>query len=206
MKGGINTKRCIQETALGLFARRGYNAVSIRDICGEVGIKESSIYYHYQSKQAIMDAIIEEVAEVVGEKVKSFDDAFAKAEKVSVEAMCKVAVHVLDGYYLHPYVLRVISMLSIERMHDENAAAQYRRIVFELPLFQQKKVFGQMMERGYIKGDNPETLAQQYCAIIYLAFEKNCVGSLAKDAGIELARQEISMNIADMYRKMRGVS
>jgi antitoxin component of RelBE/YafQ-DinJ toxin-antitoxin module len=37
----------------------GFSAVSIRDICGKVEIKESSVYYHYKNKQAILDAILQ---------------------------------------------------------------------------------------------------------------------------------------------------
>ena len=47
-------RRKITATALALFAQRGYDGVSVRDICKQVGIKESSLYYHFPSKQAIL--------------------------------------------------------------------------------------------------------------------------------------------------------
>ena len=37
-----STKEKITATALALFAQRGYDGVSVRDICKQVGIKESS--------------------------------------------------------------------------------------------------------------------------------------------------------------------
>ena len=43
------TKQQIFEVSLDLFSKKGYSAVSIRDICKYVQIKESSIYYHFKN-------------------------------------------------------------------------------------------------------------------------------------------------------------
>ena len=45
----MTTKEKITETALDLFSQRGYDGVSVRDIARAVGIRESSIYNHFQS-------------------------------------------------------------------------------------------------------------------------------------------------------------
>ena len=47
------TKQKILSISLKLFADRGYHAVSIRDICREVPIKESTLYYYFQNKREI---------------------------------------------------------------------------------------------------------------------------------------------------------
>ena len=47
----MNTKEKILDVSLSMFSTSGYEAVSIRDICRTVGIKESSIYYHFKNKQ-----------------------------------------------------------------------------------------------------------------------------------------------------------
>lgn len=52
-----DTRERILEVSLELFSLRGTEAVSIRDICAQVGIKESSVYYHFKNKQAIVDEI-----------------------------------------------------------------------------------------------------------------------------------------------------
>ncbi|WP_424359154.1 TetR/AcrR family transcriptional regulator [Methanocella sp. MCL-LM] len=57
--GEKSTKEKIFDAAVDLFAERGYEGVSIRDIAGAVGIKESSVYKHYASKDAILDSVFE---------------------------------------------------------------------------------------------------------------------------------------------------
>ena len=55
----MTTKEKILDTALELFSQRGYNGVSVRDIARAVGIRESSIYNHFESKKAIFDGIVD---------------------------------------------------------------------------------------------------------------------------------------------------
>ena len=44
-----DTKKRIRDTALKLFAERGYAGVSVSDIAVGVGIKAPSLYKHYSS-------------------------------------------------------------------------------------------------------------------------------------------------------------
>ena len=198
-----NTKEKIEQIALELFSRYGYRAVSIRDICKELGFRESSIYYHFANKQAIMDALLEKIESLIETMRNQFDTAFARAGEVSNEDICKVAVGVLNDYLLNPYVYKMIATLTIERMSDQKAADTYQNLVFTFPLEQQEKVFGQMIERGYIKENQAEVLAQEYYSIIYFSFQKNCMGMELTEERKEQARNEIESNMRDLYQKMR---
>ena len=53
-----NTKEKIFDASIDLFSQYGYTGVSIRQIAKEVGIKESSIYNHYKSKESILESIL----------------------------------------------------------------------------------------------------------------------------------------------------
>ena len=198
-----NTKEKIEQIALELFSRYGYRAVSIRDICKELGFRESSIYYHFANKQAIMDALLEKIEGLIETMRHQFDTAFSRAEEVSNEAMCKVAVGILDNYLLNPYVYKMIATLTIEQMADQKAADTYQKLVFTFPLEQQEKVFRQMIERGYIKENQVGVLAQEYYSIIYFSFQKNCIGMELTEERKERARSEIEINMSDLYQKMR---
>src|SRR4051812_49215131 len=51
-----DTKAALIDVALKLFAQRGYAGTSIRAIAREIGLSESVLYAHFESKQAIYDA------------------------------------------------------------------------------------------------------------------------------------------------------
>ncbi|MCA8900448.1 MAG: TetR/AcrR family transcriptional regulator [Hyphomonas sp.] len=49
----------ILETALELFCRNGFAGTSIRQIAAKVGLSPSSLYNHFDGKDAILEALIE---------------------------------------------------------------------------------------------------------------------------------------------------
>src|SRR4030042_2279296 len=51
------TRNKIFHAAVDLFAERGYDRTSVRDIASAVGITERAVYGHYPSKESILDAI-----------------------------------------------------------------------------------------------------------------------------------------------------
>ena len=53
-----DTKAMLLAAALRLFARHGYAGTSIRAIAREVGLSESVLYAHFDSKQAIFEAVL----------------------------------------------------------------------------------------------------------------------------------------------------
>ena len=50
------TKEKIMQTALHLFARDGYEAVSVSAIAGELGMTKGALYKHYKNKRDIFDS------------------------------------------------------------------------------------------------------------------------------------------------------
>lgn len=54
MSSPKSTRQAIFEAAVDLFAEQGYHEVSMRKIADAVGIRSSSIYNHYESKNEIL--------------------------------------------------------------------------------------------------------------------------------------------------------
>lgn len=158
----MNTKERIAQVALKQAARRGFEAVSIRDIAGEVGIKESSVYFHYKNKQAIFDALLSDVrGHMEGMKAR-FGARFDEGGEVTEEAFVAVAVHYLHGFFGSEPMHLFVDMLSIERHASEAAAQVYRELLFEVPIAHQRQVFAQMQARGIFRPGDAEALAREY--------------------------------------------
>lgn len=66
-----NTNEKIRYVAFRLFLEKGYEATNIRDICEEVNIKASSLYFYYKSKQELFFSIYDDIW---GEKLKYIQD------------------------------------------------------------------------------------------------------------------------------------
>lgn len=57
-EGFTPARRRVFEAAIRLFGERGYHAVSVRDIAGEVGLKPMALYAHARSKQDLLFEIV----------------------------------------------------------------------------------------------------------------------------------------------------
>jgi AcrR family transcriptional regulator len=57
---GAETRKEAQRVARELFTTRGYEATSLRQIAEVVGINKASLYYHFPSKEAILQSLFEE--------------------------------------------------------------------------------------------------------------------------------------------------
>jgi AcrR family transcriptional regulator len=53
----------ILDVAEALFNRKGYDATSISDIIDQVGVARATVYYHFKSKEDVLDALLERTAE-----------------------------------------------------------------------------------------------------------------------------------------------
>jgi len=59
----LETRDRIVACALALFARRGYAATSIQDIVGEAQVTKPALYYYFDSKAALYQAIVDRAHE-----------------------------------------------------------------------------------------------------------------------------------------------
>ena len=57
-----NRKEEILIVALHLFARDGYEAVSVSQIAGELDMTKGALYRHYKSKRDIFDCIVQRMS------------------------------------------------------------------------------------------------------------------------------------------------
>lgn len=60
-----DTRQEILDAARRLFNQRGYNGVSLQDIAKAVGISKGNLSYHFQKKEGIAEALIEENADTL---------------------------------------------------------------------------------------------------------------------------------------------
>src|SRR6201996_427168 len=63
-----NRGRALLAAAVELFASRGFDATSIRDIAAEAHVQPASVYYHYPSKEALLVAIVDRAAAQVAQQ------------------------------------------------------------------------------------------------------------------------------------------
>jgi AcrR family transcriptional regulator len=58
-KRSLETRQRIMEAALDCFARDGYTAAGVAEICKKAGISKGAFYHHFPTKQAVFLALLQ---------------------------------------------------------------------------------------------------------------------------------------------------
>ena len=120
-----NTKQEILEASLELFSVQGFEATSISQIANAVGVRKASLYSHFGSKQAILDALVQEVLEQY-EGHSLFARADWENDAGRLPQTADDAVQMIQGqirYILHdPGIRRARKMLVIEQFQNPKLA------------------------------------------------------------------------------------
>jgi AcrR family transcriptional regulator len=64
-----DTRRRIQEVALELFARQGYEKTSLREIAEHLGVTKAALYYHFKTKEDILSSVADDLARPIDELI-----------------------------------------------------------------------------------------------------------------------------------------
>ena len=165
-----NTRELILQEALTMFAEKGYAALSMRDLASAVGIRVSSIYHHFSSKQEIFDALIQRANDMKDSLQTVFINAFSKTETVEQEAFVQAGVFFLTGYLQNPQIAPLLKVLECERLHNKEADRAWHDLVIVAPLAHEANIFMALKKRGEIGEESVEDLAAEYQAAIMLAY------------------------------------
>ena len=187
----MSTKEKILREALNLFSVRGYDAVSLRDIASAVGIRESSLYNHFENKQHLYDSIVEwcmarsneyfHDAHLIGDDRAFAADAATVGMygRMSEDQFVETAGRVFEAIFADEISVKLRRMLTIEQFRGEKQARLFREISFESSLRFQTQLFRAMIDAGYFIQTDPEMMALEFCAPVFLIFYK--FGSGAED-------------------------
>ena len=80
------TKRRIFNTALKLFAEKGYDSTSIEEITAVSGVAKGTLYYHFSNKEEILDLLLTEGMKLLSNsieiKIKNCSTATEKIQQL----------------------------------------------------------------------------------------------------------------------------
>ena len=164
-----NTKQEILRASLDLFSVQGFEATSISQIADAVGIRKASLYSHFESKQAILDAIVKEVLEQYAQHsifaLADWEDPdFTKDKQhITPDAAVQMIQRQLR-YILHdPSISRSRKMLVIEQFQNRSLAKLQTKQNYEDVMRYFTGLVGFLIRQGVLAEDDPQIMAAQLC-------------------------------------------
>lgn len=126
MTKNLQTSQNIVEASFKLMAEHGIEKMSLSMIAKEVGISKPAIYYHFSSKEALVDFLFEEIFS--GYHFVSYFDKEQYTKENFAEKLISDGLHMLSDYEGQEGILRVINEFIVTASRNE----KYQKRLFEI--------------------------------------------------------------------------
>jgi len=155
-----DTKERILVAALEMFSENGYAGTNIRELSAALGLVKSGIYKHYESKEAIWNALLNEMIAYYGEHFGSSEHLPPVPD--SLEALTQLTMQMVNITVHDEKIIMTRKLLTIEQFRDGRARelATKHFLTGLTEIF--THIFAGMMDKGLILRDDPAMLAFAY--------------------------------------------
>ena len=166
-----NRKEEILIVALHLFARDGYEAVSVSQIAGELDMTKGALYRHYKSKRDIFDCIVQRMEQQDSEQARqnevpeeSIENVPEEYQNVSVEDFVGYSKSMFEYWTEDDFASSFRKMLTLEQFRNEEMQNLYQQYLVSGPAEYVKDLFKNMEIK------NPEETAVQFYANMFFYY------------------------------------
>ena len=166
-----NRKEKILIVALHLFARDGYEAVSVSQIAGELDMTKGALYRHYKSKRDIFDCIVHRMEQQDGEQARenevpeeSIEKTPEEYQNVSLDDFVEYSKSMFEYWTEDDFASSFRKMLTIEQFRSEEMQKLYQQYLASGPAEYVKDLFKNM------KIKNPEENAVKFYANMFFYY------------------------------------
>ena len=166
-----NRKEEILIVALHLFARDGYEAVSVSQIAGELDMTKGALYRHYKSKRDIFDCIVQRMEQQDSEQARqnevpeeSIEKVPEEYQNVSVEDFVGYSKSMFEYWTEDDFASSFRKILTLEQFRNEEMQNLYQ----QYPVFRPAEYVKDLFKNMEIK--NPEENAVKFYANMFFYY------------------------------------
>ena len=166
-----NRKKEILIVALHLFARDGYEAVSVSQIAGELDMTKGALYRHYKSKRDIFECIVRRMEQQDGEQARenevpeeSIEKTPEEYQNVSFDDFVEYSKSMFEYWTEDDFASSFRKMLTIEQFRSEEMQNLYQQYLVSGPAGYVKDLFKNM------KIKDPEENAVKFYANMFFYY------------------------------------
>jgi AcrR family transcriptional regulator len=168
----------VVDAAAKVFARRGYHGASTQDIADVLGIRQASLYYYFDSKEAALEAVCESGVEDYATRAQQV----LKSDQTGSEKVARLVFHHLAYTLVFLRERRFLPQPARKRIRA--IEVRYERII--------QKIIEQAIASGEFRADLDARLA----ALALLGLGNSAALWLGREPGATIER--ITQNYVDL--------
>ncbi len=195
-----NTKEDIMTVALHLFAKDGYEAVSVSQIAGALGMTKGALYRHYENKRDIFLHIVKRMEQQDGEQAKqhempedSMESVPKEYENVSLDDFIGYSRSMFEYWTEDDFASSFRKMLTLEQFRNEEMQKMYQQYLVSAPADYVKDLFENM---GIA---NPKENAVKFYATMF--FYYSVYDGASDKAKVKSQFEQMLMKIAEEWKQ-----
>ena len=159
-----DTKERILDAALEMFSQNGYAGTNIRELSASLGLVKSGVYKHFESKEAIWNALLDRM-------IAYYAEHFGSAEHLpsvpdSLEELTQMTMKMVNFTVHDERVIMTRKVLTLEQYRDQRACELATKHFLTSLTDMFTRIFAGMMDKGLLRRDDPQMLAFAYTAPI----------------------------------------
>ena len=126
------TKRRIFNTAVQIFAEKGYDNTSVEEITAIAGVAKGSLYYHFEKKEDIFDMLLEEGLNLLKNNIEiKTKECKTALEKIKAITLVQIKVTVKYEAFLNVVFSQIWGEES-KNKKCKKAVFEYIKIIEEV--------------------------------------------------------------------------
>lgn len=115
----LDKKEHIINTAIELFAERGYEGTSIRDLAAKADVNIAMVNYYFGSKDKLFEAMIEYKASYIRERLEEIINNTTKSDIEKIDSVIEIYVNrLLSQHSYHRLIHQELMLQQREGIHN----------------------------------------------------------------------------------------
>ena len=175
----------VLDAAAKVFARRGYHGASTQDIADVLGIRQASLYYYFDSKEAALEAVCESGVEDYARRAQEV----LKSARTASEKVARLVFH-----HLAPMADRLeytLVFLRERRFLPQPARKRIRAIEVRY-----ERIIERIIEQGIASGEFRADLDARLATLALLGLGNSAALWLGREPGVTIER--ITQNYVEL--------
>jgi AcrR family transcriptional regulator len=121
--GGVDKRRLILDSAIHVFANRGFHHCRVSDVADEAGVAYGLVYHYFDSKEEILNQLFSERWQLMLDAITEIDSQRIPAR----DKLYMVASFIIDSYRHEPQLMKVI-IVEVTRAANSFGATHLDKI------------------------------------------------------------------------------
>ncbi|MFA5692986.1 MAG: TetR/AcrR family transcriptional regulator [Acholeplasmataceae bacterium] len=166
----MTTKELIYKNAVLLFKKEGFQNVGMRELAKSVGIKASSIYNHYKSKDEILFDILSTLINKIKEEIYPlFKESYSNPKEFLINTSIKT-----NNFFERPEIFTLTKIIIPEQFNNPKLKESLLLEFIVKPRGAYTYYFKSLMNKGLMTKTDPNLAAKMYHSFfVYHFYEMN---------------------------------